>query len=209
MTRAPAVPRLRFDDLEDALSEMRRRGLRVSASRRLVMAALFAAEGPCSAEHLARGLELDLASVYRNLDTVEQLGLVQHVHLGHGPGLYTLVGAGEHEYLFCEHCGAVRTVAPEQLDAIRRALVESFGYVAKFTHHAIVGSCAACSATKSPGAQATTSGPPRRQKGGPDPAGSSRAHRHSSREHQRGDHDHHQVGGDYVHSHPAPPSAAQ
>ena len=53
--------------IEDALGEMRRRGLRVSAPRRLVIAALFAAQGPCSAEHLARRLELDLASVYRKL----------------------------------------------------------------------------------------------------------------------------------------------
>jgi Fur family ferric uptake transcriptional regulator len=171
MTRAPAVPRLRFADLEDALGEMRRRGLRVSAPRRRVIAALFEAEGPCSADHLARGLELDLASVYRNLDTLEQLGLVQHVHLGHGPGLYALVGAGEHEYLFCEHCGAVRTLAPEQLDGIRRALAASFGYVAHFTHHAIVGSCAACSAAESGRADALTPRPARDPVRAPAPGG--------------------------------------
>jgi Fur family ferric uptake transcriptional regulator len=207
MTRAPAVTRLRFGDLEDAMGEMRRRGLRVSASRRLVMAALFAADGPCSAEHLARVLELDLASVYRNLDTLEQLGLVQHVHLGHGPGLYTLVGAGEHEYLFCEQCGAVRTVEPEELDGIRRALAESFGYVAQFTHHAIVGRCAACSAAESDRAEAMPSPPAQRSSGRKDP-GAPRAHRHSSREHQRGDHEHEHAGGDYVHSHAVPNSPA-
>ena len=30
----------------------------------------------------------DLASVYRNLETLEDAGLVRHMHLGHGPGLY-------------------------------------------------------------------------------------------------------------------------
>src|SRR3984893_748972 len=122
MTRAPDVSRLRFNDLADALGEMRRRGLRVSAPRRLVLPALFAAEEPCSAEHLGRALDLDLASVYRILDMLERHGLVQHVHLGHGPGLYTLVGHGEHEYLCCERCGAVRTVAPEELDSLRDGL---------------------------------------------------------------------------------------
>jgi len=71
MTRAPDVSRLRFSDLADALGEMRRRGLRVSAPRRLVLQALFAADGPCSAEHLARALDLDPASVYRKLDMTE------------------------------------------------------------------------------------------------------------------------------------------
>jgi Fe2+ or Zn2+ uptake regulation protein len=50
---------LRFSDLADALGEMRRRGLRVSAPRRLVLQALLAADGPCSAEHLARALDSD------------------------------------------------------------------------------------------------------------------------------------------------------
>ena len=36
--------------------------------------------------------EVDLASVYRNLEQLEELGVVRHVHLGHGPGLYALVG---------------------------------------------------------------------------------------------------------------------
>jgi Fur family ferric uptake transcriptional regulator len=150
MTRAPDVSRLRFNDLADALGEMRRRGLRVSAPRRLVLQALFAAEEPCSAEHLGRALDLDLASVYRILDMLERHGLVQHVHLGHGPGLYALVGHGEHEYLCCERCGAVRTVAPEELDSLRDGLRDRFGYLARFTHHAIVGTCPAC-AIQDPG----------------------------------------------------------
>ena len=74
-----------------------RRGLRVSAARRLVLEALFAAERPVTAEEIAAGLDgrlpaSDLASVYRNLETLEELGLVRHVHLGHGPGLYALAG---------------------------------------------------------------------------------------------------------------------
>ena len=45
-----------------------------------------------SAEELAAGLggrvpRSDLASVYRNLETLERHGVVRHVHLGHGPGL--------------------------------------------------------------------------------------------------------------------------
>jgi len=45
----------------------------------------------------------DLGSVYRNLDTLEQTGLVQHVHLGHGPGLYALVGR-HRGWAVCDAC---------------------------------------------------------------------------------------------------------
>ncbi len=55
---------------------------------------------------------LDAASVYRNLEAFEQAGIVRHVHLGHGPGLYALVGEGESEYLYCDRCGSALAVAP-------------------------------------------------------------------------------------------------
>jgi Fur family transcriptional regulator, ferric uptake regulator len=87
---------------------------------------------------------LTLSSIYRNLELLERHGLIRHVHLGHGPGLYALRGHGEQEYLYCERCGAVRTLAPEQLDPIRQRIQQRFGYEARFTHFPIVGTCPAC-----------------------------------------------------------------
>ena len=54
---------------------------------------------PVRAEEIAAGIggrlpRSDLASVYRNLETLENHGLVRHLHLGHGPGLYALAGEG-------------------------------------------------------------------------------------------------------------------
>ncbi len=198
MTRAPDVSRLRFNSVADAVAEMRRRGLRLSTSRRLVLQALFAADGPRSAEHLAHGLDLDVASVYRNLDVLERHGLVQHVHLGHGPGLYALVGDGEHEYLYCERCGAVRAVVPDELDPLRASLRDRFGYEARFTHHAIVGTCPRCAAQArndaSFGLHENADG---RERSG----GSAHAHPRAGPADEQLDHGHEHSHGDYVHSH--------
>ena len=144
MTVAPEVERLSFDSLSDAVDALRERGLRLSTPRRLVLGALFAAEGPVSAEQLTRGLGIELTSVYRNLETLERHGLVRHVHLGHGPGLYVLVGRGEHEYLYCERCGQVRTLQIEELDPVRSLVEELSGYRMRFTHFALVGICGDC-----------------------------------------------------------------
>ncbi len=144
MTGAPDPPRLRFDSLDEAIQEMRRRGLRLSTARRLILQVLFSAEGPVPAEHVARAEAIDVASVYRNLDTMERHGIVHHIHLGHGPGLYVLVGGGESEYLFCERCGAVRAASPGELEPIRAKIEELFGYAARFTHFPIIGRCAGC-----------------------------------------------------------------
>jgi Fur family transcriptional regulator, ferric uptake regulator len=144
VTLAPDVEPLAFDDLAGAVAALRERGLRLSTSRRLVLGALFAADRPVPAERIARELHLELTSVYRNLETLERHGLVRHVHLGHGAGLYALVGAGEHEYLHCERCGAVRALDPQQLDPVRKSIRDRFDYDVRFTHFALEGTCADC-----------------------------------------------------------------
>ena len=135
--------------LDAAIAALRARGLRVSAARRLVLEALYAADGPVSAEAIAGGLHgrvppSDLASVYRNLETLEQLGLIRHVHFGHGAGRYELVPDDGHEYLACEHCGAHVAVSPAALDDVRDAVRQRFGWEAGFTHFPLVGACPAC-----------------------------------------------------------------
>lgn len=130
---------------------MRERGLRVSAARRLVLEALLAADGPMSAEQIADGIggrvpSSDIASVYRNLQAFDDIGLVHHVHLGHGPGLHALAVAGEREYLTCERCADYRPVLPQELDAVRELVQRQFGYRASFTHFPIVGLCRGCAA---------------------------------------------------------------
>jgi len=131
------------------LNLMRGRGLRVSTARRVVVATLFAAEAPVSAEQIAlatagRGAEVDLASVYRNLETLERLGVVRHFHVGHGPGLYALAADGRREYIACERCGAVRALQPKELDAVRAEVRSRFGFEVGFGHFPMVGICGRC-----------------------------------------------------------------
>jgi Fur family ferric uptake transcriptional regulator len=152
MTAAPDSPAARFADMPGALALLRDAGLRISSARRLVLQALFDADAPASAEALAARLEsagapLDLASVYRNLETLERAGIVRHAHLGHGPGLYTLTGGREREYLVCDRCGRVEAVEPARLDRARAVIRADLGYEARFTHFPIVGRCADCAAS--------------------------------------------------------------
>jgi len=144
MTIAPDAPRLSFTDIDEAVSALRERGLRLSTARRLVLEALFAAAAPLSAAVLAQELSVEESSVYRNLEVLERYGLVRHVHFGHGPGLYLLVGRDDVEYLYCERCTRATPVAPEDLDPIRAEVQRRFGHTPRFTHFAIVGVCDAC-----------------------------------------------------------------
>jgi Fur family ferric uptake transcriptional regulator len=127
--------------LPTMLNTMRAHGMRVSTARRHVLEALLAAGEPLTAEEIAGGG--DLASTYRNLETLESIGIVRHVHLGHGPGRYELAGrtAG---WATCETCGRSTPLPSPALRMIRTAVREAAGFEAAFTHFPIVGRCAEC-----------------------------------------------------------------
>ena len=83
MSQPTSEPATAAPTLAAALAAVRGYGLRLSAARRVVLAALYAADGPLSAEQIAAGVggrvpTSDVASVYRNLETLERLGIVRH-----------------------------------------------------------------------------------------------------------------------------------
>ena len=146
MTDPAQAPARRFDDIEGVFALLRSEGHRISMPCRVVLEALFAAEGPISAPYIAETsmVDSDLSSLYRNLERLESLGVARHVHLGHGPSLYMLVGEGEKEFLLCESCGRVRSVDPAELEAVRDQIQAQFGYRASFGHFPIIGLCERC-----------------------------------------------------------------
>jgi Fur family ferric uptake transcriptional regulator len=132
-----------------AITTLRVRGLRVSAARRLVLESLFAADGPVTAEAIADGLggrfpESDLASVYRNLDTLEEIGLVRHFHVAHGAGRYALASRHHAGYVACEQCGAHRPLDRGTVARIAALLSEGCGYDPQLVHFPMVGRCPEC-----------------------------------------------------------------
>ena len=135
--------------VDAAMATVRASGLRASSARRLVLAALFRAGRPVNAEQIAAGLDgelprSDLASVYRNLETLERVGLVRHVHVAHGPGVYVIARDEDEGFVACESCGEVKRADPRAVALIRTAVKRAFGYDASFVHFPIVGVCGDC-----------------------------------------------------------------
>jgi Fur family transcriptional regulator, ferric uptake regulator len=136
--------------VDAAVATVRARGLRMSSARRLVLEALFAAGEPVTAEQIAAGLDgrmprSDLGSVYRNLETLERVGVVRHVRAAHGAGLYAIARGDDEGFLTCERCGEIRPANPQAVAVIRGAVRKAFGYDASFASFPIVGVCPRCS----------------------------------------------------------------
>ena len=71
--------------------------------------------------------------MYRNLETLEQIGLVRHVHFGHAAGLYELTRGQRHEYALCERCAKVIAVPAGELDEARAVIERVLGIEPSFT----------------------------------------------------------------------------
>lgn len=159
MPAASLTPTLSTPDVDSALRSIRARGLRATSARRVLVEALFAARGPVTAQAIADGLGgrvpgSDLAAAYRNLELLEQIGMVRHTHAGHGPALYSLADRGSAAFLRCEGCGGLRALPAPALAAVVAAVREATGFEARFSHFPLVGLCPACAADLEAGAGA-------------------------------------------------------
>jgi Fe2+ or Zn2+ uptake regulation protein len=155
MTLPHLVPAVQAPNIAAAAGVLRHRGLRLSTARRVVLEALFAAGRPVTAEQIAAGVSgrvppSDLASVYRNLEVLERLGLVRHLHLGHGPSLYQPAG-DRRELVACERCGASAPLSPRLAAAIREAVRTATGFEPRFRHLPLPALCPRCQARATEG----------------------------------------------------------
>jgi Fur family ferric uptake transcriptional regulator len=87
--------------------------------------------------------EVDVATVYRTLELLEELGLVRHTHLDHGAPAYR-PAEDDHVHVVCHDCGAV-VEAPDALaDDMERRLREERGFWLDRAHLTVFGRCARC-----------------------------------------------------------------
>lgn len=124
-------------------------GLRVTSQRRRVVAALhrgthLTPEQVVAAVTQDGGDPLPPSTVYRTLDTLEQLGVVTHTHLTHGAPTYHLAGGAPHLHLVCRRCGRVESAPVHLADGLTSALRAATGFAAEVEHMGIHGLCADC-----------------------------------------------------------------
>ena len=136
------------DRLSRILVELRAAGGRMTTARRALVTALVAADGHVTADDLAETVQRDhpdvhRSTIYRTLDALEQLGIVDHVHLGHGRAVYHLTD-DPHQHLVCEACGEV-TEAPDELFVpLALRLRAEYGFTIRPNHFAVLGRCRGC-----------------------------------------------------------------
>jgi Fur family transcriptional regulator, ferric uptake regulator len=136
------------DRLGQILSQLRERGGRVTAPRRAIIGALLDAGEHVTAEELVEAVkvvdpEIHLSTVYRTLEALTELGVVNHVHLGHGPAVYHL-SDDAHYHLVCYDCGSIIELPPDAFDTLGHRFERDYGFRLDARHFALGGHCRQC-----------------------------------------------------------------
>jgi Fur family ferric uptake transcriptional regulator len=93
------------------------------------------------------------STVYRTLDTLEDLGLVIHSHGPDGREEYHVGPETEHAHLQCDSCDRRWELSTTELTALREQLSRDRGFSISISHLTIAGRCAACSTVASQSAR--------------------------------------------------------
>lgn len=131
------------DDLAAAIERVRSSGGRVTRAKREVAGVLFAADAPLTAEGIVELSGLEQSVVYRTLGQFESLGIVEHVHLGHGRAVYRRRGL-DTVLVTCVGCGSTVEVDTGDLDDLARRVSERTGITLDLVHLPLSGRCRRC-----------------------------------------------------------------
>ncbi len=139
--------------LNDIRDRLNARGERMTRPRQAVLGVLADDRRHLSAEEIVafvaeRDSAVHRASVYRTLEALAHLGVVQHVHVSHGPTVYHLLdGDSGHLHLQCTSCGAVSDAPATLLFDVAGELDRSFEFSLDLGHIALSGLCSRCRPT--------------------------------------------------------------
>lgn len=140
-------------------------GRRLTPQRALILSILQEADEHLDAEDIfaiarQRRPGLNLATVYRTLAVLKDMGLVEQRYFArdHKREYYEAVGKREHYHFTCLGCGRVLEVETPRIRQARQELSEALGLV--FSHACICfeGYCAECARQAGPTAKAVPEG---------------------------------------------------
>jgi Fur family transcriptional regulator, ferric uptake regulator len=150
MDREAASPPLPVREWDE---QLRARGYRVTPQRQLVLEAVArldhaTPEEICAQVQLtARGV--NISTVYRTLELLEQIGLVTHTHFDQRAPIYHLASDADHVHLVCRECGRVSEIGPDAIRPLITALDERHGFETDVSHLTVFGRCQDCRAAVS------------------------------------------------------------
>jgi Fur family ferric uptake transcriptional regulator len=134
-----------------ALTALDESGLRRGGARQAVVEQLAREDCCVTAHEIAErlrsgGSRVGIASVYRALEALDRIGLVQRVEVGEGGTRYEAIvpGGEHHHHVVCDSCGRISAFEDSALERAIGRLSDRLGHRVSGHDVLIHGECARC-----------------------------------------------------------------
>ena len=131
--------------------EIRKAGYRVTPQRAVILETVAHMEGHRSAQEVFESAKgrlpgLNIATVYRTLDTLHHAGIIDLFTLSPDSMRYSLHDeSSKHAHLYCRNCGCVIEVELEPFDRFAQEIERELGFTIDSNHLSLQGLCQECS----------------------------------------------------------------
>ena len=133
---------------------LRASGHRLTPQRELVLEAVerlgHATPDEVFAEVRSRSEAINLSTVYRTLELLDELGLIRHAHLSDRVPTYHSASGHEHSHLVCRHCHRVISIDRAEIEAALEPVAGPRGFRPDYGHLSVFGTCSSCAAGGTP-----------------------------------------------------------
>jgi len=134
---------------EEALEALRLRGKRITAQRGLILDIVRESYGHLDAGEIYRRARdkdprISLSTVYRNLNLLQELGVISELHLDEEHHHYELKEETEHHHLICSGCSRVIEFDSPLVDRLVEQVAREQGFHIDRVHIDLVGLCGEC-----------------------------------------------------------------
>lgn len=136
------------DVVAEGLGAIKAAGGRSTTTKRLVLETFSSRPGHLTAEDVTAAVQVtspDVASstIYRILEELERVGVVEHSHPGKGPAIYHLHHHA-HGHLVCQRCGAMIEADLDLFSQLSQGALDRHGFTVDPHHFAVLGECRQC-----------------------------------------------------------------
>ena len=129
---------------------LRKKHLKVTKEREIILQEVLKREGHFDADELAadlckNDLKVSRATVYRTLDILHEIGAVEKATLGHKHQHYeNMVGRHHHDHLVCVDCDKVIEFVNEEIERLQEEVCKTHDFQLKRHTLQLFGVCADC-----------------------------------------------------------------
>lgn len=138
-----------MSDTESLVQNIKARGVRVTPQRAIILDAIEGLNGHVTAEEIYSAVQnvneyISLATVYRTLELLRELGLVTEARMGTSTVHYALKEHANHHHAVCRNCKKTFELPDDLFTPIVERLLAEQRFTADVDHLVVMGLCEEC-----------------------------------------------------------------